>query len=442
MALFKAYDVRGIYPKELNEESAYNIGRAFADYTKAKEILIGRDMRLSSDTLFLALSKGITKQGANVVDIGIVSTPMCYFSSGYLRAMASIMITASHNPKDYNGFKFMRANAIPIGEMTGLKDIEMIYTSNKFKRITKNGNIRKRDIANEYAKHVLSFIEVKKIKPLNIVIDTANGMGSKEVSLVYSKLPCNVTKLYFELDGRFPNHPADPLKEENTIALQKNVLKQKADLGIAFDGDADRVFFIDENGENIPSYIITCLIAKEFLKLMLNQKIIYDIRSSRIVDETVRRLGGIAIMCRVGHTFMKEQLRMQDAVFGGELSGHFYFRENYYADSGIITSLKVMEILSKENKPFSELIRPLKIYYQSGEINSTVADKDTKIRLLAKKYSNGKISYLDGIRVDFGHWWFNVRPSNTEPLLRLNLEAKTKGLMKNKMEEVLKIIRE
>ena len=440
MQIFKAYDVRGIYPKELNEESAFNIGRAFADYMNAWVILLGRDMRLSSDSLFISIVKGITSQGIDVIDIGVVSTPMSYFACAFLKADASIMITASHNPKDYNGFKFTRANSVPISEASGLRDIERIYQSGKFRRATKKGKITKKDINRDYVRHVLSFIEPKKIKPLKIVVDASNGMACTEFPLVYPNLPCRISKLYFELDGRFPNHEADPLKEENLAELKRQVLKNKADLGIAFDGDADRVFFVSDRGERIPSDLMACLIAEDFLKREKGT-ILYDIRSSWIVKETVERRGGKAVMSRVGHAFIKEQLRKEKGIFGSELSGHYYFRDNYYTDSGVITSLIVIGILSKENKPISELIKPLRRYYQSGEINSTVEDKDARIRELAEKYNSGRISYLDGIRVDFDEWWFNVRPSNTEPLLRLNLEAKSKELMVNKRDEVLGIIR-
>ncbi len=441
MVIFKAYDVRGIYPEELNEEAAKKVGRAFSDFLGGKTIVIGRDMRLSSDRLFLSLAEGMTKQGINVIDIGIVSTPMSYFACAFLKADGSIMITASHNPKDYNGFKFTRKNAVPISEATGLKDIEKIFLSGKFKSSQRKGRITKKEIMQDYVNHVLSFIDVKKIRTLNIVIDAANGMGGKETPFVYSKLPCKTTELFFNLDGTFPNHEADPLKEENVGELKKIVLKKKADLGIAFDGDADRVFFVSEKGEKISSDLIACLIAEDFLEKNPNEKVLYDLRSSLIIKEKVEELGGKAIMSRVGHAFIKELLRKENAVFGGELSGHYYFRDNFYTDSGIIASLKIIEILSKKNKPISELIKPLKKYFQSGEINSKISDKESKMKLLMEKYKDGKLTTIDGIRIDFDDWWFNVRPSNTEPLLRFNLEAKTKSLMEKKRDEVLGLIR-
>jgi len=441
MSIFKAYDIRGIYPNELNEESAKKIGIAYADFLGGKAIIIGRDMRLSSDSLFLSLAEGITQQGIDVIDIGIVSTPMSYFACAFLKADGSIMITASHNPKDYNGFKFTRKNAVPIGESSGLKKIEEIFLSQKFKSSSRKGRIIKKDIMQDYAKHVLSFIDSKKIKPLNIVIDAANGMGGKETPVVYSKLPCKRTELFFNLDGTFPNHEADPLKEENVAELKKAVLRKKADIGIAFDGDADRVFFVDEQGEKISSDLITCLIAEEFLEKSPKEKVLYDLRSSLIIKEKVEESGGKAIMSRVGHAFVKELMKKENAIFGGELSGHFYFRDNFYTDSGMIASLKMLEILSEKGKPLSELIKPLKKYFHSGEINSKVSDKEGKMKLLMDKYKEGKLTTIDGIRIDFQDWWFNVRPSNTEPLLRLNLEAKTKSQMEKKRDEVLDVIR-
>ena len=439
MSIFKAYDIRGIYPKELDEDIAYKIGRATAYFLKAKQIVVGRDIRLSGKRLFDALAEGITDQGVDVIDIGLCSSPMLYFAVNFLKAKGSVMVTASHNPKEYNGFKFTRENAIPISEDTGIKDVERLVNKNQFKDAQKKGKIIKKEVLSDYTNFVLKF--AKNIKPLKVVIDTANGMGGLEVPKVFEKLKCEVIPLFFKLDGTFPNHDPNPLKGESLRFLIEKIKKEKADLGIAFDGDADRVFFTTEQGEIIPADFITCLIAKEMLKHHPKEKILYDLRSSWIVKETVEEAGGKASMSRVGHAFIKEQLRKENGIFAGELSGHFYFRDAFYTDSGIIAVIWILNLLSAENKKFSELIKHLKKYYASGEINSEVEDKEGKMKELANLYKDGKISWLDGIRVDFDNWWFNVRPSNTEPLLRLNLEAKSKEFMEKKRDEILRVIR-
>ena len=440
MSIFKAYDIRGVYPKELNEEIAYNIGKAFADFVNVRKILVGRDMRLSSDSLFRSLSRGIIEQGSDVINIGMCSSPMCNFACNFLKADASVMITASHNPKEYNGFKFTRKQAIPISEDTGIRDIEDLFNKNKFRKSKKKGRIIRKEIMKGYVKHVLKFIKNKNAK-LKIIVDCGNGMGGPETREVFRHLKCKLTEMYFKPDGNFPNHEANPLKEENVKELREKVIQQKADLGIAMDGDADRVFFISDKGEIIPSDFITCLIAKTYLKEKQGETILYDLRSSWITPETIKKNGGIPVMSKVGHSFIKEKLRKAKGIFGGELSGHFYFKDNFYTDSGIIASMKIIGLVTEEKKKISELIKPLKKYFASGEINSEVKDKEAKMKELAKKYKNGRISWLDGIRIEFDDWWFNVRPSNTEPLLRLNLEAKTKELMEKKRDEILRIIR-
>ncbi len=441
MSIFKAYDVRGIYPKELDEELAYKIGRAFVTFLKVNKVVVSQDMRKSSDSLKKELIRGITDQGADVIEVkGLCSTPRSYFACWFLKANGSIMVTASHNPGKYNGFKFTREKAIPISGDTGIKDIEKLVLRNRFEDIKKKGKVVKKDITNAYRRHILEFIDVKKIKPLKVVIDAGNGMGGRDMELVLDKLPLKVVKMYFKPDGSFPNHEANPLKEENLVDIKKKVKEEKADFGIAIDGDADRVFFIDENSETVPADFITCLIAEEILKKNKG-KVLYDLRSSWVVKEVIERNGGKCSMSKVGHSFIKEQMRREKAIFAGELSGHFYFRDNFYTDSAIISALKVIQIISEKDKKLSELVKPLKKYYASGEINSEVGDKKGKIKELAEKYKDGKISQLDGIRIDLKDWWFNVRPSNTEPLLRLNLEAKSKKLMEEKRDEVLKFIR-
>jgi phosphomannomutase len=441
MSIFKAYDVRGVYPSELDEKLAYKIGRAFVTFLNVKKVAVSQDMRRSSKSLKKELIRGIMDQGADVIEVkGLCSTPRSYFACWFLKAPGSIMVTASHNPGKYNGFKFTREKAIPISGDTGIKDIERLVLKNKFKNVKKKGKIVKKDIVKDYTKHILSLIDVKKVKPLKVVIDAGNGMGGKDMELVLSKLPLEVIKMYFKPDGNFPNHEANPLKEENNAYIKKRIIKEKADFGIAIDGDADRVFFFDENSETIPADFITCLIAEDILKRNKG-KVLYDLRSSWVVKEVIEENGGKAGMSRVGHAFIKQQMRREKAIFAGELSGHFYFKDNFYTDSAIIAALKVIQLISEKGKKLSEIVRPLKKYYASGEINSKVEDKQGKMKELAKKYSSGKISWLDGVRIDFKDWWFNVRPSNTEPLLRLNLEAKTRELMKGKRDEVLKIIR-
>ncbi len=442
MSIFKAYDVRGVYPTELDEELAYKIGRAYVTFLKVDKVAVSQDMRESSDSLKKELIRGITDQGADVIEIqGLCSSPKSYFACWFLKVPGSVMVTASHNPGKYNGFKFTRQEAIPISGDTGMKDIEKLVLLNKFKNVGKKGEVIKKEITLAYKKHILSMFGVRKIKPLKVVIDAGNGMGGADMELVLDELPLKVDKMYFKPDGSFPNHEANPLKEENLVDLKKKVLEEKADLGIAIDGDADRVFFIDEKSEIIPADFITCLIAEEMLKKKKGEKVLYDLRSSWIVKEVIEKSGGISRMSKVGHSFIKEQMRREKAIFAGELSGHFYFRDNFYTDSGVIALLKVIEIISEKGKKLSEIIKPLKKYYASGEINSEVKDKQAKMKALAGVYKDGKVSWLDGVRVDFDDWWFNVRPSNTEPLLRLNLEAKSKWLMEEKRDDVLKKIR-
>ncbi|MBC8444427.1 phosphomannomutase/phosphoglucomutase [Candidatus Woesearchaeota archaeon] len=439
MGIFKAYDIRGVYPKELNEKIMEKIGRAFADFIKGKNIAVGYDMRVSGPKLFDAFVKGVTLQGKNVINFGLTSTPMAYFASAHLGADGMAMITASHNPKEYNGVKFTREEAIPISGDTGIMEIKDKVDKEEFKKVTKIGKVTEKDVKEEYKKHLLSF--VKGIKELKVVVDCANGMGAQDFSLIQKELLVDVVPLYFEIDGTFPNHDANPMKKGVLEVLKKRVIAEKAELGIAFDGDADRVFFIDNEGELVPSDFITALISEEILKHKSNSLVLYDLRSSWIVPEMIEKFGGRSLRCRVGHSFIKQKMREDSAVFAGELSGHFYFKDNFFTDSGIITAIWVMNLLSAKNIPFSELIRPLKKYFNSGEINSEVGDKEAKMKELAESYKKGRVSWLDGVRVDFDDWWFNVRPSNTEPLLRLNLEAKTLILLKEKKEELLKIIR-
>jgi phosphomannomutase len=428
-SIFKAYDIRGIYPKDLNEETAYKLGKAFVVYNNVKEVVIGRDLRKSSDLIYENLSKGIIEQGANVIDIGISSTPMFYFAARTHES--GIMITASHNPAKYNGFKMCKKNAIPIyGEM--IQELKNLILKNEF-YVSEKGNIIKKDIIEDFIKFNLSEYDDKG-KELNIVIDAGNGMAGFTYPKVFDKInTIKYTPLYFDIDLSFPNHEANPLKLENVKDLIEIVIKEKADFGVAIDGDCDRCMFIDEKGNYISADLITALIGQELLKNNKGKTILYDLRSSWSVKEAL--YDGNPIMCRVGHAFIKQQMRQTDAIFAGELSGHFYYKELANTESSIITILKIAELV--KNKPLSELIKPLKKYYASGEINFEVENKDEKMKEIAEIFKDGNVLWLDGIKIEYNDFWFNIRASNTEPLLRLNLEAKTK----EKMEEMLNKIK-
>lgn len=441
-SIFKAYDIRGIYPKDLDEEVIYRIGRAAVILTGAKTIVVGRDARASSDPLFAALARGITEQGANVVDIGLATTPMLNFSvAEYEEHEAGINVTASHNPKEYNGLKLCYGNALPIGEDTGMADLKKLVLEGEFPTASP-GKIVKKNILDDYVKKVFGLVDTEKIKSLKVVVDTANAVGAIPLPEIFKNIPCKLIPLYFELDGNFPNHEANPLKEETLENLKKKVLEEGADLGVAIDGDADRIGFVDEKGETVRADLILTLIAKKLLEEKPGELILYDVRSSRVVREEVEAAGGRAEMCRVGHALIKKQMWDNGALLGGEFSSHFYYRDFYKVESGDLTMLKLLEIISQSGKKFSEIVAPFKRYFHSGEINFKVSDKAGKMKELEEKYGTtaSEISHLDGIRLDFPDWWFNVRPSNTEPLLRLNLEAKTKEMMEEKKKELTEII--
>ncbi len=443
-SIFKAYDIRGIYPQDLNEGIAYRLGRALVVFTGAKTVVVGRDVRLSSPSLFNEVSRGILDQGGEAIDVGVVSTPMFNFAvAEYKEHEAGIMITASHNPKEYNGFKLCYGNALPIGGETGMAEIKKLVMEGNFGE-EKKGKIEKKEILKNYVEKIFSLVNVDEIKPLKVVVDTGNACGAVPLLEIFEKLPCKLVPLYFELDGNFPNHEANPLKEETLKDLKKKVLEEKADLGVAFDGDADRVGFVDEKGNTVRGDMIAALVAKELVGESPKALVFYDVRSSWAVREEVEKMGGMAKMCRVGHALIKKQMREEAALFAGEFSSHFYYKNFYNVESGDLTMLKILEIVSKENRPFSEVVMPLLRYYHSGEINFEVEDKMGKMKELEKRYTGmaKDVSHLDGIRLEFDDWWFNVRPSNTEPLLRLNLEAKTKELMEEKKMELMEIIRE
>jgi len=442
-SIFKAYDIRGIYPEDLNEEIAYRVGRAIVVFTGAKTVVIGRDARVSSNSLSEAVMRGVMDQGADAVDVGLVSTPMLNFSvAEYKEHEAGVMITASHNPKEYNGLKLCYGNALPIGGDTGMAEIKKLVMEGKFEEV-KRGKAIKKEILSAYVEKVLSLVDASKVKPLKVVVDTANAVGAVPLPEIFKKTPCQFIPLYFELDGSFPNHEANPLKEETLADLKKKVLEEGADLGVAIDGDADRIGFVDEKGQTVRADLILTLIAREILREKPGELILYDVRSSQVVREEVEKAGGRAKMCRVGHAMIKKQMIDDGAFFAGEFSSHFYYRDFYNVESGDLTMLKILEIVSQAARPLSEIVAPLLRYFHSGEINFEVADKDGVMEELEAKYGAEakETSRLDGIRLDFDDWWFNVRPSNTEPLLRLNLEAKTKELMEAKKKELEDVIK-
>lgn len=442
--IFGAYDVRGIYPDTLDEDTAYRIGRAFVQYLRPTTVAIGRDMRVSSPALASAVIRGITDQGADAVDLGLTTTDELYFAVGKFNYPAGIMVTASHNPKQYNGIKWCRENAIAISSETGGNEIRDLALAGNPPELGRKGQVVQRDVTDDYVRHVLSFIDIAKIRPLKIAVDAGNGMAGMIVPKVFEHLPCELVPLYFELDGTFPNHPASPIEPENTEHLRALVPEQRCAMGVAFDGDADRMFLVDEQGNLLGGDIVTALVAQNLLRKHPGATILYNLINSRSVPELIEREGGRAVRTRVGHSFIKAQMREENAIFGGEHSGHFYFRDNWYADSGLIALLVVLELISESGKSVSELVRAVDHRFRSGEINSEVADQQGRMRAIEEHYAaqGGQVDLLDGVTVSFPTWWFNVRPSNTEPLLRLNLEADSRDEMARRRDEVLQFIRQ
>ena len=438
--IFKAYDVRGVVPDELDADLARRIGAAFAEWSGAPAILLGRDCRLSSPELAAAIAEGTTSRGVDVVDIGLASTDLLYFASGS-QDLPGIMLTASHNPKQYNGLKFCLSGAKPVGEETGLREIRDLVEAGDRPPVASPGSVSTRDLLDAYVEHVLSFVDVAAMRPLVVVADTANGMGGLVVPAVMARLPVVLHHLYPELDGTFPNHPADPIDPENQRDLKAAVLAHEADVGLAFDGDADRVFLIDERAQDVSGSILTALVAEAMLRREPGAKIVHNLICSWTVPEVIRENGGIPVRTRVGHSFIKQVMAETGAIFGGEHSGHYYFRENYRADSGLIAAVVALGELSAADIPLSELLAPLKRYADSGEINSRVEDQHAKIEEVAAALADGRQDRLDGLTVEFDDWWCNVRASNTEPLLRLNVEARTPALLEEKTAEVLALIR-
>lgn len=440
--IFKAYDVRGTYPDQINAETAYQIGKALPSVLKPKSIAVGRDMRLSSDELFEHLARGLNDAGVDVFDLGLVSTDGLYFGVGKFGWDGGIMITASHNPKEYNGFKICRKNAEPMSGSDGLDQIlKLIQSGEELPRSPSRGNIIRKDISDGYSAHCLSFVDISKIKPYKIVIDAGNGMAGETLPPVLSKLPIDVTRLYFELDGTFPNHPASPIELENLVDLQKEIKRTGADFGVAFDGDADRMFLVDRHGRQLGGDLVTALVSKSLLAAGNGETVLYNLICSRAVPELIERMGGTAIRTRVGHALIKPLMKKHNAIFGGEHSGHFYFRDNWFADSGLIAFLVCLELLSVEDRPLDELAAEIFPYFRSGEINSRVESASARIEQVADLFSDGRQDRMDGLTVQFDDFWFNLRPSNTEPLLRLNVEAENQPLLEAKTEEVLNIIR-
>ncbi len=439
--IFKAYDIRGIYPTELNEEIAHAVGQAFVTFLGTDTVVVGRDMRTSGPQIFAAVTDGIRAQGADVINIGMVSTDQYYYACGKYN-LPGMMVTASHNPKAYNGFKMVRRMPYLLSGDAGIQDLRKLVQAGQFEPAGRRGDMREVDLMDEFIATLLKLVDVSALKPLHVVVDTGNGVVGPALAKLYERLPVNLTPMYFEPDGNLPNHGLDPLQPENRAELQARVLAEGADIGFAFDGDGDRFFVIDDRGEFIPGDFMTALMGEYLLRKQPGEKIVYDVRASWSVPDTVRAAGGTPLIERVGHAFIKQRMANENALFAGEVTGHYYFRNFMYADSGMIPSLLILEMLSATGKKLSELLAPLEAkYFVSGEINSTVPDAQAKLEQLAERYADGKVEYIDGISVSYDDWHFNVRASNTEPLLRLNLEALSRATMEQKRDELLAFIR-
>ncbi len=444
-AIFKAYDVRGVYPDEIDESVARRVGNAFVGFTGAARVLVGRDSRPSSEPLVAAFAEGATLAGADVADLGLASTDLVYFASGHLDAPGA-MFTASHNPAQYNGIKLCRAGAAPVGAETGLTQIKAAVADGLLERAEEPGRVERMDLLAPFVEHVHSFIDVSALRPLSVVADTANGVGGLVVPAAFSALPCELRLLFGELDGTFPNHPADPIQPENLRDLQAAVLESEADVGLAFDGDADRVFLVDDRAQPISGSLTTAIVAASILERVPDdapepdRTVVHNLICSKTVPEVIREHGGVPVRTRVGHSFIKQVMADTGAIFGGEHSGHYYFRDNFRADSGLIAAMVVLETMSRADQPLSKLRLPFERYAASGEINSRVEDPPAVIDTVADAYSGAAQDRLDGLTVDLGDWWFNLRPSNTEPLLRLNLEAADPASCEERTAEVLHLV--
>jgi phosphomannomutase len=442
--VFKAYDIRGVHPTELDEEGAYRIGRAYVQEFEPRRIAVGRDMRLAAPTMAAAVIEGAADGGADVLDLGLVGTEMVYHAVGDLGLDGGICVTASHNPKEYTGMKIVRGGALPVGGDSGLDDVRR-RAEDDVGEVARRGDVIPTDVWDGFVAKVLSFVDEDAIRPLRVVIDAANGMAGAMLPPVLARLPqLDVVRCYFEPDGSFPNHEPNPLLPENRAFIVERTRAERADLGVAYDGDADRCFFVDDTGEFVPGDFVTALLAEAMLAKEPGAKVIYDLRASWAVARTVEALGGIPLVNRVGHAFIKHRMREENALFAGEVSAHYYFRDFTQADTGVVPFLVMLELLSRTGQPLSELLAPFRErYFITGEINTPVEDVSSTLRTLEERYAadGARISHLDGVSVDFDDWHFNVRPSNTEPLLRLNLEALSEERMEARRDEVLDLIR-
>jgi phosphomannomutase len=438
--VFKAYDVRGLYPDQLDEDLARRIGRAFIELTGAGSLAIGQDMRPSSEPMAEALADGATSQGADVIRVGLCSTDMLYYVSGALD-VAGIMLTASHNPSQYNGLKFTRPGAVPVGQESGLADLKrMVAEGEPSDDAPKRGEVQQgEDLLPRYAEHVRGFVDQDALRPLKVVADAGNGMAGHVLPVIFERLPFDLVPMYFELDGTFPNHPADPINPKNLEALRQRVVAERADVGLAFDGDADRVFLVDETGGIVQSSLVGALVSRTMCEREPGATVLYNLICSHVVPETIREAGGNPVRTRVGHSFIKAVMAETGAIFGCEHSGHYYFRDNYRADSGLIAALVTLEVLSRANRPLSEVLAPYRRYADSGEINRRIEGDDPKsaIQRVAEDYPEDQRDWTDGLTIEAQDWWFNLRPSNTEPLLRLNVEARDEEQMARVRDEVL-----
>jgi len=440
-SIFKAYDIRGVYPDPLNEEVAYAVGRAFVNLLACEEVVVGRDMRLSSPAIKEHLIRGLTEQGADVVDIGMVGTDQYYHACATL-GRPGLMVTASHNPPEYCGFKMVRNMPYLLSGDSGIQDLRHLVEEEGWGEPLRLGEVHTQDVSQGFIDKVLELVDPTQIKPLKVVADTGNGMVGPILQQVYDRLPVELIGIYLDPDGSLPNHGLDPMQPENRADLERRVIEEGADIGFAFDGDGDRFFIVDDRGHFVPGDFVTALMGCYMLERDPGGKVVYDVRCSWAVPDLIKQAGGTPLVERVGHSFLKPRIFEEGAVYAGELSGHYYFREFYGADSGIVPSLVILEMLSKRGVKLSELLAPLESkYFLSSEINSRVDDPLAKIEALAKRYGDGAIERIDGITISFDDWHFNVRLSNTEPLLRLNLEALSQGMMEQKRDEVLEFIR-
>lgn len=440
--IFKSYDIRGLSPEELSPEVAHGVGRALADTLPSTgKVIVGRDMRTDSEALQTALIDGLTAQGRDVINIGLVTTDMMYFATGSLNAAGGAMVTASHNPGMYNGIKLCGKGVIPIGEATGLDDIKQALIKDTFRTAAKQGKVEQRDLRAEWIKHALSFVDIGRLKPFNLAIDAGNGMAGIVLDVLEAATPFKVEKMFTELDGTFPNHPANPTLPEGLKDIVAKVRDEHLDIGIAFDGDGDRAVLVDDKARPVNPGILGAMLIEHYLVDHPGGAIIYDARASHIMPDTIVKLGGEGVRSKVGHSNIKALMHEHKAVLGVEQSAHYYFKDNYFADSGLIAALVGLDIVSRSGQKLSEIVDRLSVYNNSGEINMPVGDTDGKIRELKMAYSDGEQDELDGLTVNYPDWWFNVRPSNTEPLLRLSVESKDPALTTSKVEELTKILK-